>query len=174
IKPSRTLSVVFAFLLCSTTSAAQQNPRQIASSFPPPRTQMAQLDRFDSNTGKPIERTPAVLTGHFLSPKSEDMVLAYTNTADDPQTRSLFVAVLHKVDGGDSKGFDKSYYERFLWAQDFATVGLRILRLPGDQIDTIAVSTARGASLGVQTELYRWQDGVGMVNVMPSHPPAHH
>ena len=168
---SRLCLCVVIPLLSTAARAAQQTPNEVASSFLPPGTRMADLQRFDPKTGKQIESAPAVFAGHFVSPNSNDIVFAYVNTA--PETKSLFVTVLHRLPNGYAKVFEKSYYERYLWVQDFATVGLKILKLPGESVDSVAVSTARGASLGVQTELYHWIDGAGMVNMMPSHPPAH-
>lgn len=77
------------------------------------------------------------------------------------------------IPDGYAKVFEKSYYERFLWVQNFETVGLRILKLPGESADSLAIVTAWGASLGAQAEVYRWEDGIGMVNLMPSQPAAH-
>ncbi len=134
---------------------------------------MAVLQRFDAQTGKPIESIPAVLAGHLLSPQSDDIAMAYINIAPDPQAKSLFVTVLHKLPDGYVKVFEKSYYGKFLWVQNFETVGLKVLKLPGELTDSLVVVTARGASLGAQAELYRWEDGVGMVDLMPRHLPAH-
>ena len=153
------------------TRAGQQTPYEIARSFLPPGTRMAELQHFDPKTGKSIEGAPAVFSGHFISPDSDDIAFAYVNTA--PETKSLFVGVLHRLSSGYVEVFNRSYYERYLWVQNFATVGFKILTLPGESVDSLSISTARGASLGVQTELYHWVDGAGMVNVMPSHPPAH-
>ncbi|SRR6266478_3591800 len=152
---------------------AQQTPKEVASSFLPPGTRMAELQRFDPKTGNPIETVPAVLSGHFVSPDSNDLAFAYVNASKDPQAKSLFVTVLHRLPEGYAIVFEKSFYQRFLRVQDFATTGLKTLRLPGELVDSIAITTARGASLGAQTELYLWIDGIGMTNVMPSHPPAH-
>jgi hypothetical protein len=156
-----------------TARAPQQTPKEVASSFLPPGTRMAEVQRFDPKTGKPIESVPAVFAGHFVSPTSNDIAFAYVNARQDPETKSLFVTVLHQLPNGYAKIFEKSYFESYLWVQDFETVGLKILRLPGESVDSVAVCTARGASLGFEAELYHWIDGNGMVNVMPSHPPAH-
>jgi hypothetical protein len=170
---TRRLFLCSVFFLHFGVASAQQTPKEIASSFLPPGTRMAEIQRFDPKTGNPIESNPAVLSGHFVSPESNDLVFAYMNASQEPQTRSLFVTVLHRSSEGYAIVFEKSFYERFLWVQDFATTGLKIVKLPGESVDSIAITTARGASLGAQTELYHWVDGVGMVNLMPSHPPAH-
>ncbi len=168
------LACAISPLLTAFTGASQQTSNQVIASFLPPGTRLAELQRFDPKTGKSIESTPAILTGHFISPNSDDIAFAYFNASPDPQVKSLFVTVLHKIPDGHAIVFQKSFYERFLWVQDFSTVGLKILKLPGESTDSMAIATARGASLGVQTELYHWVDGVGMVNIMPSHPSAHH
>lgn len=170
---SRILFAKLCLLFFVATCSAQSKASDVAASFLPPGTRLAALERFDSKTGKPIESLPAVLTGHFISPKSDDIVFAYVNKSTDSDVKALFVTVLHKVPEGYAKVFEKTYYERFLWVQDFVTVGLKTLRLPGKPTDSVAVATARGASLGVQVELYNWEDGLGMVNLMPSHPSAH-
>lgn len=160
------------FFLHFGVATAQQTPKEVASSFLPPGTRMAEIRRFDPKTGTAVESVPAVLSGHFVSPESNDLVCAYVNVSQDSQPKSLFVSVLHRSSEGYAIVFDKSFYERFLWVQDFATTGLKTLKLPGESVDSIAITTARGASLGAQTELYHWVDGVGTVNLMPSHPPA--
>lgn len=81
------------FGLYAVASFAQLTPEKVASSFLPPGTRMARLERFDGKTGRSIKSVPAVLTGHFLSPQSDDMVMAYVKTAPDPQVKSLFVTV---------------------------------------------------------------------------------
>jgi hypothetical protein len=86
----------------------------------------------------------------------------------------LFISILHQTSKGYLKVFEKSYYESFLWAQDFATAGLKLIRLPGESRDALLVATAQGASLGAQAEIYRWDDSMGTVNIMPDHPRVHH
>jgi len=169
----RKLFLCSIFILLSALATKAQTPAEVASSFLRPGTRLAELQRFDSKTGNAIQAVPAALSGHFVSPGSNDVVFAYANASQDPQSKCLFVAVAHKLDEGYSIVFEKSFYGRYLWVQDFATVGLRILKLPGGSNDSIAIATARGASLGVEAELYHWEDGVGMVNLMPSHIPAH-
>ncbi len=173
MKLSRLFPCVITLLISGSAHATQHTPYEAASSFLPPGTRIADLQRFDPKTGKPTESTPAVFAGHFVSPNSSDIVFACINKSQDPETKSLFVIMLHKVSESYSVVFEKSYFERFLWVQDFNTVGLKILKLPGETVDSVAIATARGASLGVQVELYHWVDGLGMTNVMPSHPPAH-
>lgn len=163
-----------AFVLLSPlVCAAQQTVSEAATSFLPPGTRLAELERFDSNTGNLIEKVPAILTGHFVTSNSTDIVFAYTNTSQDPQAKSLFMTVLHKLPEGYTKVFEKSFYERFLWVQDFRTVGLKIVKMPGESTDSIMFITARGASLGAQVEIYHWANGLGMINVMQPHPSAH-
>jgi hypothetical protein len=169
----RILAIVVPMVLSAQMCLAEQSAVQVASSFLPPGARMATVDRYDPKTGRTIESRPAVLDMHFVSENASDVVFAYTNTSQEPQARVLFIAILHKATNGYFKIFEKSYYESFLWSQDFATTGLRIVRLPGDSKDSVMVATARGASLGVQAELYRWEDGLGATNTMPSHPAAH-
>jgi hypothetical protein len=173
MKRRRVILVSQIILSLAVTCSAQQKPTDVASSFLSPGTRLAELERFDPSTGKPTQAVSAVITGHFVSPDSNDIVFAQVNTSQDPRAKSLFITVLHKLPSGYTNVFEKSYYQRYLWVQDFTTVGLKVLRLPGELIDSILISTARGASLGAQTELYHWVDGLGMVNVMPNHPPAH-
>ena len=170
----RMLTLSISFLLPAAACFGQQKPSQIASAFLPPRTQIVTLNRFDPTTGKLIGSLPAVLTGHFLSQTSNDIVFAYVNEAKDPQVASVFVTMLHELSDGYAKVFEMTYCGRSLWVQDFATVGLKVFRLPGRSTDSVVIATARGASLGFQTEVYNWVDGFGLVNVMPTHPSAHH
>jgi hypothetical protein len=161
-----TLAITFCF-------SDLQKPVDTASTFLPPRTSFAMVEKFDSATGSPIEKHPAVFDGHFVSAGSNDIVFAYTNASPTTQSHALFMTVLHKLPDGYAKVFEKTYYDRFLWVQDFATVGIQVIKLPGQVTDSVVIATARGASLGAQVEIFTWQDGFGMVNVMPAHPSAH-
>ena len=154
-------------------TSTQEAVIRTASSFLSPGTRFSTLVRSDSHTGSTIASQPAVLAGHLLSPDSDDIVFASANESKDKNASTLFLTTLHKFPNGYAIIFQKSYYQRFLWGQDFRTVGLRLVRLPDDSTDSILVITARGASLGAQVELYRWQRGVGMTNIMPDHPMAH-
>lgn len=164
----------FLFFPIVSAYSGEQALNSVVARFLPPGTKLADLRRFDPKTGNSVESTSAILSGHFVSSSSSDLAFAYVNESEDPQSKSLFVTVLHQGPDGYAVVFEKSFYERFLWVQDFSTVGFKLLKLPGESKDSIVIATARGASLGLQTEIYHWEDGIGMVNIMPEHPSAHH
>jgi len=160
-------------LLLPARSADQRSPSEVALSFLPPGTQFAKLERTDSKTGKVIESRPAVLSGHLLSSTSNEIAFAYTNVSPGGEMKSLFVSVLHRLSDGYELVFEISYYGRYLWGQDFETMGLKTISFPGDRKECLAITTAVGASLGAQVEIYCWSDGLGMVNVMPGNGSVH-
>jgi hypothetical protein len=90
---------------------------------------MAEMQRFDPKTGNPVESAPAVLSGHFVSSDSNDLVFAYVNASQDPQAKALFVTVLHRLPEGYAIVFEKSLY--FFPVQE---AGLRCLPVPQSPI----------------------------------------
>jgi len=161
-------------LFLTTVCSAQDNPEEVAKAFLPPRAQFAEFVRSDPKTGETIQRSPAILSGHIVSQKSDDIVFAYQTRLQDPQIKSLFVALLHKAASGYVKVYEITYYQRYLWAQDFSTVGLKLVPLRGTDAYCLAVTTAVGASLGATVEVLRWDDTQGLVNVMLTNGSVYH
>lgn len=139
----------------------------VVKKFLPPNTQLATLEAYDSQTGKAKTRRPAVLSGQLIRGSSNDVVFAYYSTIPDLGTKTLYVSVLHKTGTEYVKLCELSYYNRVLWVQDFKTVGLRLIQLPGDSVDSILVMSGIGASLGAQVQIFQWRDGLGLIDVMP-------
>ena len=161
-------------LFLTTVCSAQDNPEEVAKAFLPPRAQFAEFVRSDPKTGETIQRSPAILSGHIVSQKSDDIVFAYQTRLQDPHIKSLFVALLHKAASGYAMVYEITYYNRYLWAQDFSTIGLKLVKLRGANAYCLAVTTAVGASLGATVEVLKWDDTQGLVNVMPANESAHH
>ncbi len=145
---------------------------RVAQMFLPPGARMAELVEADPQTGKTNKSLPAVLSGNLLSPRSKDVVFAYSTKAVDLPAKSLFLAVAHQTESGYTKVFEVTFYGQLLWIQDFRTVGIQLTRLPGDKIDSLIVITGIGASLGASMRIFRWNPVRGMVNMLPEAPSA--
>ncbi len=153
--------------------AAQEGAVELAKQFLPPKAGLAQFEKFDPKSGEFIERNPAVLTGHIVSEKSKDIVFAYYSKASDMPTKSLFVDLLHETKSGYVKLSEFSYYGRFLWVQDFSTIGLRLLPVGKGGRESIGIITSMGASLGAQLQVFQWDDTFGLLNTMPERLSAY-
>jgi len=166
--------VLLGVLLLGPPCSAQEDVGKIVRRFLPPGADLVEFVKANPRTGKIVQRSLAVLSGHIAGPKSRDIVFAYHTNLKEVEGRPLFVALLHKTDSGYVKIFEKTYYNRYLWAQDFSTVGLKLLSVPANQQQLLAVTTAIGASLGATVEVLAWDDVDGLVNTMPGNNSVRH
>lgn len=149
---------------------ARNGLTEIANRFLPPGAEIAELYKLDPKTNTVSVRNPAVLTAHIVSENSSDLVLAYYSQGSPPDIdKSLFVDVLHQTKAGYAKVWEGTYYGQVLIVPD----ALALVKLPGEKRHAVAVISGRGASLGGQLQILRWDTTWGVLNVMPENGPAH-
>ena len=169
----RYLSISIVALHCLLPSYAQaplQNPLEIAIKFLPPSTKLAETYKLDAKTRSATEREPAVLAGHFLSARSEDIAFAYYTPASSPDhEKCFFVALLHKSSSGYVKLWEQSFYsEGFITPQ-----AMRLIKVSREHPDLLAVVTGLGASVGGRLRVFRWDATWGFTNVAPENQGGH-
>lgn len=168
--PLRSATVLMTCVFLANSHANQSRPVEIASRFLPPGAEIGNIYKINPATGKRGDQSPAVLVAHVISASSNDLVLAYYSPASSPGLdRSLFVDLLHEGKTGYVKVWEGSYYGHILLVPD----ALRVLKLPGEKRDAVGLISGRGASIGGQLQILRWDATWGFVNVMPENGPAH-
>lgn len=165
----RRVECAFLFCICfAATSTAQVNQAvKVARRLLPPRAELAELVTLAPGTFQESKTQKAVLSGHIVSPTSNDIVFAYYTPASAPDhDKVLFLALLHETPKGFVKLYEVTYYGRLLM-RDVSMPGIRLLGLEGDGRHSIAIYQGIGASLGGQLEMLQWKEDRGLVNIMP-------
>lgn len=142
---------------------SSEKPVSIAQSFLPPRTRLADDYSFDFRMGQVRKRWPAVLTGHFVTPNTKDIVFAYYSPDKIVTNHTLFLDLLHETSSGYVKMYELSYRPQVL----FGPRGLRLLRLHGIQTEAVAFAHGVGAALGAHLDVLVWRDPWGWRNIFP-------
>lgn len=161
------------FLVAVTHLAAQEPTTEIVAGFVPSGAELVLLRPYDEEKQQLGPSKVAVLRGSVVSPKSEDIIFAYTTPSSGAMDKTLFVAMLHKTPSGYIKVFEKSFYGKVLLSGD----ALQLVRLSDRGPNAVAVFAGTGASLGGRLFLYRWNAVTvtvnGMENIMPPEAGGH-
>jgi hypothetical protein len=150
--------------------AQAEKPLQVAHAFLPPNGQLAELYTFDYRSGRVSSRAPAVVTGHIVSPNSEDIVFAYYSPSVGVLHKTLFITLIHRASSGYQKEYELCYRSQVLLVPN----AIQVLHLEGLATDVVAVVHGVGAALGGQLDVFRWDDTVGLENTFPADGSAHY
>jgi hypothetical protein len=151
---------------CLTTAlgARGETPREVARHFLPPNTQLAELYTFDYSSGHVSSRSPAILTGHIISPESDDVVLAYYSPRVDAVDKTLFITLLHRTSSGYQKAYEVAYYSEVLLVPS----AMQVFHLDSLATDVFSVIHGRGAAAGGEIDVFRWDPLGGLKDLFPA------
>jgi hypothetical protein len=139
------------------------NPVAVASNFLPPNARLADDYAFNFRSGRVSKRWPAVLAGHIVEPRTQDIVFVYYSPDKIAVDHTLFLDLVHPTPGGYEKMYEVSYRPEVL----FGPRGLRLVHLQGSQMDAVAFTHGVGAALGARLEIFVWRDPWGWKNIFP-------
>ncbi|MGH9451731.1 MAG: hypothetical protein ACRD11_14535 [Terriglobia bacterium] len=164
--------VLITLLLCPLALAQKPavDPVAVARSFLPPHTQLGTLYTFDYRTLSYGPDYPAVLTGHIVSPSSNDIVFAYYSPRPNVMPKTLFVTLLHPNAGVYQKIYELSYRPQILLVSN----AIRIVHLRNVPTDGVAVIAGIGAALGGHLQVFVWRDPWGWQNIFPPNGGMHY
>ncbi len=170
----RTRTVAVLFFLCSSfcNSQAPPNLRAIAAPFLQPGAAIVQMEAHSNASGQ-TEKPKLAIFKTSLSGEQSEIVFAQSIQLSDGGEKVVTIQLLRAYAGVYRSVFSESYYDHFIEDEGSGTSGLQEVTLSG-QKKALLVITSSGASLGGNVELYQWQDGLGLVNLLPSGPGGAH
>jgi hypothetical protein len=158
------INLFLAPCLAVALGARGETPREVARRFLPPNTQLAEVYTFDYQSGHVSSRSPAVLTGHIMSPESEDIVFAYYSPRVDAVEKTLFVTLLHPSSSVYRKAYEVAYHAEVLLVPS----AMQVFHLDGLTTDVFSVIHGRGAAVGGEVNVFRWDPLTGLKNLFPA------